>query len=286
MPAGLFDIDFKSTSSPLDGVLFMFFRSFSIVTTLIIAPLLIAQSTRSAANVDPDPAQVAELVVANHILADQGLLDAFGHVSVRDTRNPNRYLMSRAVPAAMVTAADIFVYDLDSNPVKGNTSDSFWERYIHGEIYKARPDVMAVIHSHASDVLPFSVTQVPLRPMIHTAAFMPQTVRVFDNRPVAGMTDLLISTPALGHALAEMLGSDPLILLRGHGVAVVGPSLHIAVARTYYMTLDARAEQQAIALGGRSVTYLTPEEAEKGAPQKGGFERAWELWESKIEKKK
>ena len=243
-----------------------------------LAPALTAQSLASP---DPDPAQVAELVLADHILAQQGVLDAYGHVSVRDARDPKRYLMSRAIPAATVTAADILVYDLESNPLNGRPQDSFLERFIHGEIYKARPDVMAIIHSHAPDVIPFSVTAVPLRPMIHVAGFLPQQVTVFDNRPLFGQTDLLIRTPEIGQALSKALGSDPIILLRGHGAVVVGPSLHVAVGRAYYMTVDARAEQQAIELGGKEVTYLSLQEAEKAAPQ-DGFERVWILWKSKL----
>jgi HCOMODA/2-hydroxy-3-carboxy-muconic semialdehyde decarboxylase len=250
------------------------------------APILWAQAAigPSAANDDPDPAQVAELVLANHILANEGVLDAYGHVSVRDDRNPNRFLLSRAVAAGTVTAADIIVYDLDSKPVKETGNAGFVERFIHGEIYKARPDVMAVVHSHSPEVIPFTVTSVPLRPMIHMAGFMPQFVPVFDNRPVAGMTDLLIRTPELGHALAEMLGNNPIILLRGHGDVVVGPSLHTVVGRAYYMTVDARTELQAILLGGGKVTYLAPEEAEKTAAH-GDFERAWEYWISKLKDK-
>lgn len=258
----------------------MRFHRIAAFALICLSPVLMAQ--QSAAQ--PDPAQVSELVLADHILAEMGVLDAYGHVSVRDAHNPRRYLMSRAIPAATVTAADIVVYDLDSNPLNARPQDTFWERYIHGEIYKTRPDVIAVIHSHAPEVIPFSVTGVPLRPMIHMAGFLPQQVKVFDNRPLFGQTDLLIRSPEIGHALAQTLGADPMILLRGHGAVVVGSSLHVAVGRAYYMTVNARTEQQAIALGGKDVTYLSPQEAEKAAPQ-DGFERAWTLWKSRLEKK-
>ena len=249
------------------------------VLLLVIAPIIQAQAAQS----DPDPAQAAELVLADHILAEMGVLDAYGHVSMRDAHNPNHYLLARAIPAATVTAKDIMVYDLDSNPLNGDVKDSFWERFIHGEIYKARPDVMAVIHSHAPDVIPFTVTNMPLRPMIHMAGFLPQQVKVFDNRPLFGQTDLLIRSAEIGHALAAKLGNDPIVLLRGHGAVIVGPSLHVVVGRAYYMTVDARTELQALAIGGGNVTYLSPEEADKAAPQ-DGFERAWTLWKEKIEK--
>lgn len=245
---------------------------------------MMATAVWGQATVDPDPAQVADLVLADHILANEGVLDAWGHVSVRDVRNPNRFLLSRAVAPAMVTAADIIEYDLDAKPVKDTGAAGYLERFIHGEIYKARPDVMAVIHSHAPDVIPFTVTAVPLRPMIHMAGFMPQTVPVFEIRNVAGMTDLLIRSNQLGHALAQTLGDKSMVLLRGHGAVVVGPSLHVVVGRAYYMTVDARAEQQAINISGGKVTYLSPEEADKASPQ-GGFERGWEYWKWKLENK-
>lgn len=246
-------------------------------------PVLWAQAVSTPASPAdaPDAAQVAELVLANHILANEGVVDAYGHVSVRDARNPNHFLLAKAAPAGAVTAADIIEYDMDGNPVRPTNGDGYLERFIHAEIYKSRPDVMSVIHSHSADVIPFTVTSVPLRPMIHVAGFIPQTVKVFDNRPVAGMTDLLIRTPALGHALAKALGSDPLILLRGHGDVIVGPSLHVAVGRAYYTTVDARTELQAILLSGGKVTYLAPEEADKAATQ-DGYERGWTLWKSKL----
>lgn len=256
----------------------------SCIVALALVPDIRAQATAPAkAQGGPDPAQVADLVLANHILAEMGVLDGYGHVSVRDSGNPSRYLMARAIPAATVTAADIFVYDLDSNPLNGDVKGSFWERFIHGEIYKARPDVTAVIHTHAQEMIPFSVTSVPLRPVIHMAGFLPQQVKVFDNRSLFGQTDLLIRSPEIGHALAAALGSDPAILLRGHGSVVVAPGLHVVVGRAYYMTVDARTEQQALALGSGNVTYLSPDEAQKAAGQ-DGFERAWTLWKSKIDK--
>jgi ribulose-5-phosphate 4-epimerase/fuculose-1-phosphate aldolase len=251
-----------------------------------VAPGSWAQTTVvPAASTDgPDPAQVAELVLADHILANEGVLDAWGHVSVRDVRNPNRFLLSRAVPPGMVTAADIVEYDLDSKPVTDTKAVSYLERFIHGEIYKTRPDVMAVIHSHVPEVIPFTVTSVPLRPMIHMAGFMPQTVPVFEIRNVAGMTDMLIESNELGHALAQTLGDKTMVLLRGHGAVVVAPALHVAVGRAYYMTVNAKTELQAISIGGGKVTYLTPEEAEKASTQ-GGFERGWEYWKSKLANK-
>ncbi len=224
---------------------------------------------------------VQELVLANRILSNEGVVDAYGHVSVRDDRNPNHYFLARHVAAATVTAADIIEYDLDTNPVGGSHADGYSERFIHGEIYKSRPDVMAIVHFHAPEVIPFGVTGVPLRPVFHMAAFLGEGVPVFEIRDSGGVTDMLIRTPALGHALAQTLADKPAALMRGHGAVVVGGSLHVVVGRAYYMMMNAKIQQDAILLGGGKVTYLEPDEAGKAAPQ-DGFERAWDLWKQKV----
>ncbi len=227
-------------------------------------------------------ASISDLVVANRILANEGVVDAYGHVSVRDSRNPNHYLLARHIAAGLVTAADIMEYDLDSKPVTGDPSAGYTERFIHGEIYRARPDVMAIVHCHAPDVIPFGASTVPLLPISHMAAFLGEGVPVFEIRKAGGVTDMLIRTPALGHALAETLADKPAALMRGHGAVVVGSSLHIVVGRAYYMNMNAKLQAQAILLGGK-VTYLEGDEARKAAPQ-DGYERAWELWTQKAAK--
>lgn len=224
---------------------------------------------------------VQELVLANRILSNEGVVDAYGHVSVRDDRNPNHYFLARHVAAGLVTAADIIEYDLDTNPVGGSRSDGYSERFIHGEIYKARPDVMAIVHFHAPEVIPFGVSGVPLRPVFHMAGFLGAGVPVFEIREAAGETDMLIRTPALGHALAATLADKPAALMRGHGAVVTGGSLHVVVGRAYYMKMNAKLEQDAIVLSGGKVTYLDPEEAKQAAAQ-DGFERAWDLWKEKV----
>ncbi len=226
---------------------------------------------------------VQELVLANRILSNEGVVDAYGHVSVRDDRNPNHYFLARHVAAGLVAAADIIEYDLDTNPVAGSRTDGYSERFIHGEIYKSRPDVMAIVHFHAPEVIPFGVSGVPLRPVFHMAAFLGEGVPVFEIRDSGGVTDMLIRTPALGHALAQTLADKPAALLRGHGGVVTGGSLHVVVGRAYYMKMNAKIQQDAILLGGGKVTYLEPEEARKAAPQ-DGFERAWDLWKQKIKR--
>jgi ribulose-5-phosphate 4-epimerase/fuculose-1-phosphate aldolase len=224
---------------------------------------------------------VDELVIANHILASNGVLDAYGHVSVRDDRNPNHYLLARHMAAGLVTAGDIIEYDFDSKAVNAGESTGYTERFIHGNIYKARPDVMAVVHFHAPEVIPFGVTGIPLRPVFHMAAFLGEGVPVFEIRKAGGATDMLIRNNALGQALAESLGDKPAVLLRGHGAVVVAPSLHVVAGRAYYMMVNARVQAQALQLGGGKVTYLEQDEARKAAPQ-DGYERAWDLWKHAV----
>jgi len=228
-------------------------------------------------------ALVEELVLANHILANTGVLDAYGHVSVRDDRNPNHYLLARHMAAGLVTPDDIIEYDFDSKPVRASESAGYTERFIHGAIYKARPDVMAVVHFHAPEVIPFGITNVPLQPVFHMAAFLGEGVPVFEIRKAGGVTDMLIRNAALGQALAETLGKKPAALLRGHGAVVVAPNLHVLAGRAYYMTLNARIQSQALQLGGGKVTYLETEEARKAAPQ-DGYERSWALWKAEAER--
>jgi ribulose-5-phosphate 4-epimerase/fuculose-1-phosphate aldolase len=247
-------------------------RWFLLCSVLVAVPSLMAQKHRPI---------VDELVIANHILANTGVLDAYGHVSVRDDRNPNHYLLARHMAAGLVTADDIIEYDLDSKAVNANESTGYTERFIHGNIYKARPDVMAVVHFHAPEVVPFGVTGVPLRPVFHMAAFLGEGVPVFEIRKAGGVTDMLIRNNALGHALAQTLADKPAVLLRGHGAVVVAPSLHVVVGRAYYMMVNARVEAQALQLGGGHVTYLEQDEARKAAPQ-DGYERAWNLWKETV----
>jgi ribulose-5-phosphate 4-epimerase/fuculose-1-phosphate aldolase len=244
---------------------------------------VLAQSGRPADHADAqdDSALIDELVLANHILSKNGVLDAYGHVSVRSRRNPNHFYLARHLAANVVTRADILEYDFDSNPVDGNTARGYSERFIHGQIYRARPDVMAVVHCHPPEVIAFSVTNIPLRPLTHMGAFLRGPVPVFEIRNAGGMTDMLIRDNKLGRALAETLGDHDAALLRGHGAVVVGPSLHVVAGRSYYMIVNARVEQEAILMSGGKVTYLEPEEARKAAPQ-DGFERAWALWKQEV----
>jgi ribulose-5-phosphate 4-epimerase/fuculose-1-phosphate aldolase len=230
-----------------------------------------------------DKALIDDLVIANHILAEQGVLDAFGHVSVRYPGDPQRFLMSRSLAPALVKAEDIMAYDLDGNALDAKGRTSFLERFIHSEIYRARPDVRAVVHSHAPAVIAFGTTQTPLRPITLVAAFLPPRVPVFEIRRTAGMTNMLVSNPQLGRELAETLGANSVALMRGHGMVVAAPTLPLAVYRAVYTMVDARLETDAISLGG-PVTFLDPQEAEDANKTLDQVHlRAWELWKREAE---
>lgn len=233
-----------------------------------------------------NPALTVDLVAAYHILADQGVVDAFGHVSVRHDRNPGRFVMSRAVAPALVQATDLIEYDFDGRGVNANGRGEYSERFIHAEIYRARPDVNAVVHAHAPSLIPFGVSTTPLRPVYHMAGFIGDGVPIYDIRAASGMTDMLVKDAARGRALSQVLGNKAAVLMRGHGVAVVGPALPFAVGRSIYLELNARVQLQAMALGG-GVTYLDPEEARRiiESGENRSYERAWELWKREISTK-
>jgi ribulose-5-phosphate 4-epimerase/fuculose-1-phosphate aldolase len=243
---------------------------------------------QQAAPVSAGPADaklIEDLVAASRILADHGLLDGWGHISVRHDKDPNRYLMSRGLSAELVTAKDIIEFDLDSRPVDTHglpLSAMFTERYIHGEIYKLRPDVVAVVHTHAPSLIPFGDTKVPLQPMYHRAAFIAFGVPVFEIRERSGMTDMLIRDATLGRNLAEALGDHPAILMRGHGAAITAPTLQRAVARTIFLELNARLQADAMRMGA-PITYLALDEAKKIEAREGkGLARTWEGWKIKA----
>jgi ribulose-5-phosphate 4-epimerase/fuculose-1-phosphate aldolase len=230
-----------------------------------------------------DPALLEDLAVAYRILAMEGVIDAYGHVSVRHPGNPNRFLMSRSLGPALVTAADIMEYDLDSTPIDPRGRNSVLERFIHGEIYKARPDVMVVVHSHAPSVIPFSITQVPLRPVFHMATFLYTGVPVWDSRSVKDpmAATLLVRNGVIGKSLATALADKRVALLRGHGNVVVGPNLQVAVRDAIYTEVNARMQLEALSLGG-PVTYISVEEGIANEKNPGDTARGWDLWKRKA----
>jgi HCOMODA/2-hydroxy-3-carboxy-muconic semialdehyde decarboxylase len=222
-------------------------------------------------------ALLQDLVDANHILFREGVLDAFGHVSVRS--GPDRFLLSASVAPAMVRAEDILDFDLDGRCHGDRRRAVYAERFIHAEIYRARPDVQAVVHSHAPSVLPFSlVGNARLRPVCHMSGFLREGAPVFDVRNVAGLTsDMLVRNRELGADLARTLGNEAVVLMRGHGSTVVGPSLKVAVYRAIYTEVNARIQLDAQRLG--APVYLTAGEAEATArANEAQVERPWQLW--------
>lgn len=225
--------------------------------------------------------QIAELVLANHILSHYGVLDAYGHVSVRSSRNPNHFFLARHVPASVVTAKDIIEYDLDTQPVFKTDYVGYSERFIHGEIFKARPDVMAVVHGHAADIVTFTIAQIPLRAVSHMGAFLGLDVPVFDTRSMMKDGEMLIRNNELGHAVALALGKHPAVLLRGHGAVVVADSLHVVTGRAYYMTVNAHEQLQAMQLPGAKMQYLNQSETDKMAMQ-DGYERFWVMGKAAV----
>jgi HCOMODA/2-hydroxy-3-carboxy-muconic semialdehyde decarboxylase len=220
---------------------------------------------------------IEDVVTANHILAAQEIVDAFGHVSVRTAPGAGRYLISRSVAPAQVTASDIMELDLDSKPVGSDKRNSYRERFIHGEIYRVRPDVMSVVHCHAPSLIPFGITKVPLRPVYHNSSFIGEGVLVFEIRESGADTNMLVETPELGRALAKALGNKPAVLMRGHGAVIVGKSIIEAVARSVYLEVNARVQAQAMAMGQR-VTYLDEGEVKKRSEDPDPYGRAWDLW--------
>lgn len=222
---------------------------------------------------------IRDLVVANRIIANEGVVDAYGHVSIRDPLKPNRYLLSRSRSPELVTAADIMEFDLEGKPLGGDTRPPYLERFIHGAIYKERPEVRAVIHSHAEEVLPFSIAPTPLRPVIHAASFIGAHIPVWDIRDNFGDTNLLVVNMAQGRDLARYLGRNSVALMRGHGFAAVGRSIAEVVRIAVYMPRNARVLMEAMRLG--QVKDLSRGEIEAHSalpPDSPAMWRAWEYW--------
>lgn len=229
------------------------------------------------------PALIDDLVVANHILVNEGVLDGFGHISVRHDRHSDRFLIARSMAPALVTADDIVNVDLDGEIHDTRRRNGYVERYIHSEIYRARPDVMAIIHSHSPAVIPFGVTGARLRPICHMSGFLGARVPVFEIRHAAGAsTDLLVRNQALGKALAEELGDSTVALMRGHGNVVVGVSIQQVVFRAIYTENNARLQSEAMRLG--EINFLSPEEAQATSDMHDQhLGRPWEMWKRRAQ---
>ena len=267
------------------GRIGMGFAQMAVMVALWVAggaTFACAQAPQSGGPVDP--ALIDDLVAASRILADQGVLDAYGHVSIRHPGNPDRYLIARAMSPADVTAADIMEFDLDSNPIDRRGRSMFVERFIHGEVYKVRPDVNSVIHTHSMGVIPFSVTQTPLRPVIHNASFLYVGVPVWEIRDAGGTTNMLVRDGKLGQSLAAALGNKPVALMRGHGNVVVGPNVRVTTARAIFTDENARMQAVALSFGG-PINYISPGEGALRDSDPGDPARAWDLWKANVMKK-
>jgi|GraSoiStandDraft_5_1057265.scaffolds.fasta_scaffold70848_2 HCOMODA/2-hydroxy-3-carboxy-muconic semialdehyde decarboxylase len=244
-----------------------------------LTALLAAEAPKLDADyADLDPELALDLVAANHILAHNGVLDSFGHVSIRDPRNPNRYLQMQAIAPRDVAVSDLITFDLDSNAINARGRPVYRERFIHGEIYKVRPDVNAVIHSHSPGVIPFGVTEKPLRAIFHNGHFLGHGVPVWEIRHSAGEKNgMLVNTSELGKSLAQSLGGGSVVLMRGHGDAVAGPDLKTTVFRAIYTEVNARLQMQAVALGG-PINFLNQYEQAKTQ----NVDRPWDMWRKQV----
>jgi ribulose-5-phosphate 4-epimerase/fuculose-1-phosphate aldolase len=224
-----------------------------------------------------------DLVLANRILAHEGVLDAFGHVSVRHPDDPGLFIIARSLGPELVTEADLQVFGLDGQQVGGDPRAPYSERFIHAAVYEARPDVLAVCHNHAPTVIPFSVTGVPLRPIFHVAASIGAEIPVWDIAAHFGETDMLVRTVEQGRSLARALGAGRVALMRGHGSVVAGPDVRAVTSTCVYLEVNARLLLQALALG--EVQYLSAGEVERAGGSAGnslGNERAWTTWCRRI----
>ena len=221
---------------------------------------------------------IDDLVSANHILFKEGVVDGFGHVSVRDERDPERFLLSRSLAPGRVRARDILEFGLDGEPLNARGRRPYLERFIHSEIYRARPDVVAVVHNHSPALIPFGITGTALRPVFHMSGFLGSATPIFEIREAGGpATDMLIRDHKLGAALARALGAAPFALMRGHGSVAVGATLKQVVFRAIYAEVNARLQSEALRLG--AINYLNDAEAANAARTNDSvIDRPWDLW--------
>lgn len=228
-----------------------------------------------------NPELVDKLVLANRIVYDQGVVDGMGHVSVRHDAMADTFLLSVNRAPGLVRRSDIISYNLDGHALTDDAPRPYLERFIHAEIYRARPDVIAVVHSHSPHVIPFSITGATLRPTFHMAGFLGAGAGLFDIRREAGDTDMLVRDAYLGKALARSLAAHSCVLMRGHGSTVVGASLEQVVYRAVYLEVNARIQLQATALG--EIAFLNEREAQLAAAcNDGQLARPWQLWVDRL----
>jgi len=225
---------------------------------------------------------IGELVSANHILFKEGVLDGFGHVSVREERDPERFLLSKSIAPVTVTARDVMEFGMDGEPLNPRGRRPYLERFIHSEIYRARPDVQAIVHSHSPALIPFGITGTMLKPVFHMSGFLGAATPIFEIREAGGpATDMLIRDRKLGAALARTLGAASFALMRGHGSVAVGATLKQVVYRAIYAEVNARLQSEAVRLG--TITFLNEQEAANASRTNDGvIDRPWELWKKRA----
>jgi ribulose-5-phosphate 4-epimerase/fuculose-1-phosphate aldolase len=251
-----------------------------VAATIFAAPCHAQTSPAS----DPDEARIEDVITASHMLANEGILDSFGHISARSAKNPDHFFMPRAMPPALVSRADIVEVGLDCKPVAPDAPRLNGERYIHCQVYKARSDVQSVIHTHDLAVIPFGLVGIPLKPVVAQAGFLPPETPLFEVReanasePKRGM---LVLNAHLGDALAKKLGTNPVILMRGHGETVVGGSVREATVRTLYTHIDAQAQSAAMALSPK-ITALDNAELETNAAENFDADRPWQNYKQRL----
>jgi HCOMODA/2-hydroxy-3-carboxy-muconic semialdehyde decarboxylase len=256
---------------------------------LLFAAAFIAAPCHAQGNpASDDEARIADIVTASHMLANEGILDSFGHISARSAQNPERFFMPRAMAPALVTRADIVEVGLDCKPVAPNAPRLNGERFIHCQVYKARSDVQSVIHTHDGAVLPFGIAGVPLKPVVAQAGFLPLETPLFEIRD-ANATEqkrgMLVLNAHLGDALAKTLGANPVVLMRGHGDTVVGRSVREAAIRTIYTRINAQAQSAALALSSK-ITALNESELEINATENFDADRPWQNYLQRLTAKR
>jgi len=262
----------------------------TIVAVVSMTVALVGQAAKPATTPAGNGTLLDDLVVANRILANENILDGLGHVSVRSLQRPDHFFLSRDLAPGLVTAADLVEYDLDGNPINPKAPQGYRERFLHAAIFKARPDVNSIVHSHMPSVLPFTDVTTPLRPMYHMAPFLLQGAPVFEVRSVQGQVGMLIDNNKVGTALAQALGKRTVALIRGHGAVIVGTTLPDAVQNAIFTDVNARVQAQAVALGG-NISYMTLADVAGGDPNPqpsappgtpGYYTRSWLVWKAKA----
>jgi HCOMODA/2-hydroxy-3-carboxy-muconic semialdehyde decarboxylase len=242
---------------------------------------------KAAAVIDTDELRISDLMTAYRICVNEGVLDSFGHISVRSIKNPNHFYMPRASAPALITRGDIVELDMNANPVLADAPRTNGERFIHSEIYKARPDVQSVIHAHTMAVIPFGLAGTPLRPVIAQAGFLPLETPLFDSReaygPAVKERGMLVRNAMLGAALAKKLGNNPVVLMRGHGMTVVADSVKRATVRAVYTQIDAQVQFAAMQLG-KNIVFMDTEELDFNHVENFDVDRPWDNFNNRLPK--